>query len=65
MSSINLSSNLKIDLSQIDVTNIGISPFEITQMNLLDSGVDLSLTEAYIPIPEIALYSDQLVQYLT
>lgn len=65
MDSLNLSSKLRIDLSSIDINNIEINPNELVQMNLLDSNVDLALTEAYIPIPELAVYSDHLVQYLT
>lgn len=57
--------NLEIDLSLINKTMIEISPNELIQMELLTSGIDLSLTEAYIPIPEIAMYSESLVQYLT
>jgi len=63
--SLNLSSKLRIDLSSIDITNVGINPNELVQKNLLDSALDLAITEAYIPIPELAVYNDQLVQYLT
>lgn len=56
--------NLEIDLSQVNTSLENINPNELIQMELLDSGIDLSLTEAYIPRPELAFYSDHLVQYL-
>jgi hypothetical protein len=57
--------DLRIDLSSVSKTLVEINPNELTQMELLNSGVDLSLTEVYIPIFELAVYSDQLAQYLT
>jgi hypothetical protein len=49
--------NLELDLNQVDMSLVEMSPNEIIQMGLLDSGIDFSLTEAYIPIPELAVYS--------
>lgn len=56
--------NLEIDLSLVDKTLVKISPNELAQMELLNNGVDLSLVEAFIPIPELVVYSESLVQYL-
>lgn len=56
--------NLELDLSLVNKT-LEINPNELAQMELLNNGVDLSIIEAYIPIPELVVYSESLVQYLT
>lgn len=46
--------NLELDLSLVN-NPLEINPNELAQMELLTNGVDLSIIEAYIPVPELVM----------
>jgi hypothetical protein len=47
----------------LSLTQVELSPDVIKQMEILNSNVDLSLIEAYIPIPEVIDTANTVTQF--
>lgn len=48
---------------RIDISPVEINADAIKQMELLNSGVDFSVIEAYVPIPEVLEMSNSITQF--